>query len=304
MSEKPVRQEASRRRRLAPWCAAVAVAAVVVGAFSARLPPWVVAALTSRLSLWCAGIMAASALMLVLALRVLWRAGRQNRLRRRQTAQEGAIVLEFVLVLPFVLMLVLLMVQSSLLMAGNVCVQYAAYCAARSAIVTIPADGGVFEPANVLADEGQGGKYEQARMAAVWAVMPISCGSEDIVPDDEAQTLVEGLRSVFGAYGRDAPAWLDARVARKLQYAMDNTELTVLPPADGTTYGPHEDIRVRVRHVFYLSIPYVGRLFMKLRQEDARELDFGDGEYGLVIHAATSLTNEGVQDYIEEERIE
>ena len=85
---------------------------------------------------------------------------------------------------------------------------------------------------------------------------------------------------------------------------MDNTKLTILPPADGMAYGPHEDIRVRVRHVFYLSIPYVGRLFMKLGQEDARELDFGDGEYGLVIHATTSLTNEGVQDYIEEEQIE
>ena len=98
---------------------------------------------------------------------VLWRAGQRN--RRTANGQSGVAMLEFAMVLPIGLILVLLMIQSSLLMVGNLCVNYAAYCAARSAIVTVPLDLSNSEPHNVVAFGGTTGKTERIRLAAVWA---------------------------------------------------------------------------------------------------------------------------------------
>ena len=66
-------------------------------------------------------------------------------------------------------------------------------------------------------------------------------------------------------------------------------------------YDQHEDVKVRVTHRFYMAVPFVARLFRALGDEDVRELSFGRGEYAMVIRAPCTLTNEGVQDYVEEE---
>ncbi len=207
-------------------------------------------------------------------------------------------MIEFALALPIVLMISLVMVQSSLLMGGNICVHYSAYCAARSAIVQIPDDGSVVEPPNVLGS----GKGRQIYAAAVWAVMPISCGSQQI-DEADADTLIDGLERFFDNYDTPTPWWVDSYIARKLQYALDHTEVEVSPPARRGYYAPDEDIRVQVRHTFYLSVPYAGKLFATF-DDDGRELDFGAGEYGIVIRAACTLTNEGVVDFVAEEMID
>ena len=279
------------------WCGAV------VAAGAAGWDRWLLAALTSRLSICCGLVLAASALALAAMLAVLWSAGAAQRARRTRS-QDGAAILEFALALPIALMLVLIMIQASLLMGGNLCVHYSAYCATRSAIVQIPRYAGPDEPTNVMDSPEWSGKYLKIRSAAIWALLPISRGSIDLAEADDSG-LIDGLRDLFGSYGSQPPAWVDERLARKLTYAERYTEMEVAPPAEprslGDPYGEDEDIRVQVRHTFYLSVPYAGRIFAALDGDDGVEL--GDGEYGTVISASCRLTNEGVHDTIEEEII-
>jgi len=266
---------------------------------------WIASALTSRMFIICALVAVCCVAGLVLLGGMLWVAGARNRGRPR--GQEGAAILEFVMVLPIGLMLVLVMAQSSLLMVGNLCVNYAAYCAARSAVVQVP-ENLVDEPPNYVdPDRDSSRKFRRIHLAAVWAVMPVSCSTTDI-PEGNAGTLTSGLDALFGSFGKDTPGWVHEYLGRKLQYAEDYTEVELVPPVlNKTHYGVHEDLRVRVHHTFYMAVPFAGRLFALLGGDDGVELDFGSGqsgEYGILIHTVSRLTNEGVRDYVEPERFQ
>ena len=66
---------------------------------------------------------------------------RLGRLRRLHRDQAGSVQsLSFVLTLPLFVMVMMLIVQVSQLMIGLIVVHYAAYAAARSAVVWIPAN--------------------------------------------------------------------------------------------------------------------------------------------------------------------
>lgn len=273
--------------------------AFVVSAHGAGPDQWVLRAISSRLSILCGLILWGSTVLLVLVGSVMWRAGAAGRARMR-TGQDGAVILEFAMCLPFMLMLVLLLIQSSLLMGGNICVHNAAYLAARSAIVQIPSDGGELEPWNVLEHQDVSAKFLRIKSAAIWGVVPVSYGGEDIGETD-TEAVSEGIAQFFNSYGAHRPGWVDGYLGRKLFYALDNTQVFVRPPEDGMEYDQHEDVKVRVTHNFYMAVPFVARLFRALGDEDVRELSFGRGEYAMVIRAPCTLTNEGVQDYVEEE---
>ena len=60
-------------------------------------------------------------------------------------------------------------------------------------------------------------------------------------------------------------------------------------------------MHVGVNHTLFLSVPYANWLFSSLDKTDGRTMDFGPGEYGMVIHATCHLTNEGAQDYVDVE---
>src|SRR4051812_31148980 len=106
---------------------------------------------------WLAALIAAAAalrgLMWLCGARPRW--GRVLSLHQEQTG--GVQSLSFVLAAPFFIMLLMLIVQISQVMVAQVVVNYAAFAAARSAIVWIPAsvdgfDNGVphNEGANVI----------------------------------------------------------------------------------------------------------------------------------------------------------
>ncbi|MCE5276736.1 MAG: TadE family protein [Planctomycetaceae bacterium] len=211
--------------------------------------------------------------------------------------EGGGAMLEFVMVLPIALMLVLLMIQSSLLMVGNVCVHYAAYCAARTAVVTVPLYAGADEPHNFVG-LSPSAKTERIRRAAVWAVTPVSCSSPDLPPRDAE--LNAPLANLFDEYGAAAPTWIGEIISRKRQYADRYTSIQLDDPAAGrqTLYADNENIAVTVQHTFYLSVPYAGWLFAKMDSDNRQNLDFGAGELGLVIRARQVLTNEGVADFV------
>lgn len=186
-----------------------------------------------------------------------------GRLRRLHDDQVGgAQTLSFVLTLPLFVCVMLFIVQVSQLMIGQLVVEYAAFAAARSAIVWIPAKVGAdLEPTNCVvgydvdlnapdqvypildpndpnygpAEGGvtyvirpDGAKYRRVLTAALLAVMPV-CPSRDLgipVPS-EGIAAAEVLKSVYRAMVPSAGAntRIDPRIENKLAYACQNTSL-------------------------------------------------------------------------------
>ncbi|MCL2701716.1 MAG: pilus assembly protein [Phycisphaerae bacterium] len=280
---------------------------------------WLVAAVTDRVFVMSAAVFAVSLILGVVLASALWQAGRPMRqvrpvfaslrrgrpvfaLRRFGKDERGAAIVEFALVLPFLLMLALLMAQSALLMVGNVVVHYAAHCAVRTAVVAAPldlADSGA--PRNVVPEFGV--KYSTIRESALWAVTPISCGSR-MVPAAACDDIQRGIEFHWASNNLSRPRWLDiyGSLPHRVQYAADNTTVTVRPPADGYEFAEREDIIVDVSHVFYMGVPYAGRLLSALMGQDGRSLSAPEGSYGVVLRATSRLPNEGPQDFIDIER--
>ena len=180
---------------------------------------------------------------------------RLGRLRELHVDQTGSVqALSFVLVLPFFVMIILFIVQVSQLMIGQIVVEYAAYAAARSAIVWVPARVGnepencissfapdpdvtdqvypVADPTNpAFSPAASGGvtylvapgspKYEKIRSAAVMACMPI-CPSRDLGLTPPAAA--EIIKRAYGAIVPDADsnARIPRRLENKLAYAMQD----------------------------------------------------------------------------------
>ena len=292
-----------RRAAAALVGSAIAIVLVGWGLLHATGPHrhWALSALASPLMLTCALVLLASGTLFAVLAAVLWRAGRSWRGRPR--GQEGAAMIEFALALPIMLLLSLLMAQTALLMVGNLCVHYAAFCAARSAIVNVPKDFGDSEPRNYVQNGSDPlGKLQRIKMAAAWALMPVSCGSRDLQPSDVV--LPEGLSRFFSVQGLSPPGWIDERLARKFGYALTHSEVTLRPPhVDGNDeddyYDEAEDLQVTVTHILYLPIPGAAKIFAAF--PGGVKLSFGRGEYGTEVSASCTLPNEGVQDYVDVE---
>jgi hypothetical protein len=304
--------------RRGPTLAAAVVAGLVVlalaaAAYLASGSPgqadtsggWLRAALHSRLFIVCLLVAVGCLAALVLLGGLMWRLGEARRRNRR--AQDGSVMVEFAMVLPIALMLSLVLAQAMLMMTGHICVHYASYCAARAAIVNVPDDLSPVEPPNYVymdvdaAGGGAGqasGKLQRIHVAAVWAVTPISSNSLDI-PEGDSAALIGGISSLLGQYGRTVPNWVAGSLGRRLYYADAYTEVTLAAPKwDDEFYMPHEDLEVSVKHVYYLSVPFAGKMFSKLSGEDGVELDFAPGEWGVIMRSACRLTNEGVPDWV------
>ncbi|MHC4986150.1 MAG: TadE family protein [Planctomycetota bacterium] len=294
----------SRRRSAWMWRAPLAVlivgaAAVAAGAW--RLDGWAHTAVVSRGFLTHAGVVVVGGAVLTILLAVLARAGAAIRRGRRRLAMgaAGTVILEFAMVLPILMFMLLIMVQSALLMVGHLSVNYAAFCAARSAAVVIPADwtnNSGEGPNDIGGYIDSSAKLLMIRDAAAWAIMPVAGSERDLVGEPGAVNLTEGMHALFGAYNKNSPAWVDRLLARKLQYARDYTTVTVLPPMDGAEYGHNETLEVTVEHTFYLSIPYAARLYALFDRTDGVEM--GERHYGMVITASCPMTNEGITDTI------
>ncbi len=246
-------------------------------------------------------IVVSAAVLLAAMTGMLIRAGRLVRRARStgaRSGQDGVAMIEFALVLPIALILSLIMAQSALLMVGHLCVHYSAYCAARSAIVYVPLgyEPGRGEGRNVL----NSAKLSRIKDAAVWAILPVASSSKHLRADASV-ALLDGIENLLLTYGQDPPHWVRSLLARKLYYAEEYTKVWLDDPENGDAYGEKETINAHVRHVFHMSVPYASRIYAAVRGDDGVKLDFGADEYGMIIHASSILTNEGVQDYIEPE---
>lgn len=197
---------------------------------------------------------------------LVWAGGSVSpaRVRRLHADQRGsAQSLSFVLALPVFIMVLMLMVQVSQLMIGTIVVHYAAFAAARSAVVWIPArltmserenciswyrpdpaareqrpplldpdspDYGPSEGGMYFVVEPGGAKYEQIHRAAVLACAPI-CPSRNLglgLPPaaGRAADVLESAANALAPGLRNDSA-IGRRFRNKLAYAARHTQLEI-----------------------------------------------------------------------------
>ncbi len=287
---------------------------------------WVGNALTSDLTLLTAGICLLCIYLLFVMVRAVRRLGRaenepaqqsqtnetpvvENEAPRTQRPSiiadsSGTTSLELVLVFPIILFVSLLLVQSMMLMAGNMFVHHAAYWATRQAILEIPADytntGGL--EANLISNNDNTDKYERIHLVAALRLTPVA-GRED-AGLGPAREVVDAVREHYAFYDKDEPAWIDSMLEPKVNYAFEHTEIEVLNtrinpvdphdviferlPSDPFKFGVRDPITVRITHRLNLGIPMVSRIF-----SDGEHGGEGTGRY-TEVSAQYTLTNEGV----------
>jgi len=197
-----------------------------------------------------------------------WRIGRWL-LRSRpragiQGGQTGSATFEFTLAFPFFLGILFTTIQLALALNAKLIVDYAAFCAARSASVWISQDLGGDPPNTVKKDSS---KWNKVRGAARVACTPISpkytsyarlAGLEQRSPH-QASDLQANLRETMIPGVADwSTAWLD--YAGKWPYAYLYTEIDFPRASGGNTKRFSADgmLAVKVTHDFDLAVPFAG----------------------------------------------
>lgn len=194
---------------------------------------------------------------------------RPRRLAELHRCQAGGVQsLAFVLTLPAFLMVLMFIVQVSQLMIGVMAVNYAAYAAARSASVWVPAyvDGHLFpedDPRNKLPAIQQpltwdgvrasgSAKLEKIFTAAALACAPV-CPSRDLGSTNlDALGDTRADESLVAVYQQLAPRSaanprIPTRLRNKLAYSLQNTQVQIQfrdtprhrqDATDSPTYNP------------------------------------------------------------------
>jgi hypothetical protein len=167
-------------------------------------------------------------------------------LQRLHSNQHGSIQsLSFVLTVPIFIMLMLLAVQITQLMIGMVVVHYAAFAAARSATVWVPArlesqdewENRIGQRTMIGAEHSGelyriapgSFKFERIRQAAALACVPIA-PSRDAGGAMAADSTAQSLVTMFAAY---SPAGttntrIPQRLVNKWNYASANTSIDIV----------------------------------------------------------------------------
>jgi hypothetical protein len=211
---------------------------------------------------WMAVLLAAVAGFVFLA-RLSGGRLRVRKLRFLHRDQSGSVQsLSFVLTLPFLVMILLFIVQVSQLMIGTMVVHYAAFAAARAAIVWIPADlGGGYERENCISrraydpdalnqtlpildptDDGYGPmvgntayviepgspKFLKIQAAAVLACMSIS-PSRNVGAGAPAGGAADVIKTLYRnlAPSSRGNARVPQRLDNKLAYSLANTRVEI-----------------------------------------------------------------------------
>ena len=184
----------------------------------------------------------------------------------QQDPQSGTSAVELVLVLPPLTVLMVMILQIALIVQAKFVVNYAAFCAARSAIVIIPdavSGNGVNEGHNYLGNPDRSEKLGIIHRAAalpLTAVSPMPGLSYPIITDPNS------IGELFKLAPFDVgPRSMMAQVMLRGAYAYhpENTAVKVLTP-DGTesgTFREHDWVTVKVSYRYYLAVPFAKRLF-------------------------------------------
>jgi len=232
-------------------------------------------------------------LLLVVLTTVAWRltlalARARVKPSRDRAGDSGTAVIEFAMLFPILMMVMLIIVQLSLLMQGNLIVNYATYAAVRSAVVQIPQDVDMFgEARNELDDDPDAPKMSRIRRAAVLALTPVS---GHLPSSGDSRDIQRDLRSVYAGMGQDARAGLNVAFSEKFAYADERTRIMdVGRRQDDGTFDPHQEVRVVLQHDLELGVPFARAIFADGTFQDS----VGRTHYYTTVEAHYRLTNEG-----------
>jgi hypothetical protein len=237
---------------------------------------------------------------------------------RRLPADErgGGQAAEFMLVIPVFMTILLMGVQFVLLCNASLLVQYAAYNAARSAIVWIPAGPEVdakMKRNRLLPQQAQASweqKNERMHAAAAMSLIGVSppldqlgltgvALQQGMIGDYIASTVLQHLVPSFGASDDGEIDTKYGRLARKWLYARNHVEVRIQEGSDEQQKGGAQEINVSdtgnvtatVGYRFYLHIPIANRL---LGEPFVHVPGFFQmGPYYRWISAKVTLVNEG-----------
>ncbi len=183
--------------------------------------------------------------------------------------ESGASAVEFVLVLPALAVLLLMILQIALIVQAKFVVNYAAFCAARSAVVVIPDEvsGRPSESRNQIADPDSSNKTETIQHSAALPLTAISP-----LPGFSVARGVPVLTNpaVIADLIRLAPFDVTPRsmmgqVMLRAPYAyhLENTAVKVVTPqgTNGGSFRDHDWVTVQVQYRYYLAVPFAKKLF-------------------------------------------
>lgn len=185
-------------------------------------------------------------------------------------AESGASAVEFVLVMPPLVVLLLMILQIALIVQAKFVVNYAAFCAARSAIVVIPDDvsaNGTIESRNHIGNPDTSEKLETIHRAAALplsAISPLAGFSLEtglpVLTNPDA--MVELLKLIPFDVG--APSMVGQMMLRApYAYHHENTVVKVLTLEgnEGGRFQDHDWVTVKVTYRYYLAVPFAKKLF-------------------------------------------
>ncbi len=193
---------------------------------------------------------AASTITLIVVTTVLIKRIRKlnmRRLRKLAHSERGTIyTISFALIFPIYLLLILFVGELTLLMMALMHTRFAAFAAARSAIVWSSA-----EPA--------GREKIQAQLAAAQAMVPIASGMpnhQTVVSQNNpiAMAYVPAMLSAYKKHGGAEVEYREDYLKRKIEYAMIATACTVDPDKD------KKNITATVVYLAPLHFPIVGKI--------------------------------------------
>jgi hypothetical protein len=223
-----------------------------------RILPWLLAALSTASVAWLSARRLGPRLRLA-----FW---------RRSLGQRGTAELEFALAMPVFLVSVLTTVQIALMVNAELVVDYAAFCAARSAAVWVPQDTGS-EPANSVGDEGSE-KWTRIKHAATISVLPIAPRMSTFLfgffgPGPSASAPIDSgaLARLASAADVQRGAGIDyfrlgRDVVDKFLYADQYTTVELLDASGrvARAFPGDSPITARVTHKFEMNVPLAGHL--------------------------------------------
>jgi hypothetical protein len=187
--------------------------------------------------------------------------------------QSGASAVEMTMLLPLLLALLLTILQVALIVQAKFVVNYAAFCAARSAVVAIPSkvqgSGGV-EDRNRLSRSGDSPKMTMIRRAAALPCVSISpAWSTGILIATlaplkrEVELPMKELTFMFPA-NREGSS-ISGQLAPRAHYAFNNDNTRVEIFGEGgdqsESFGEQSLVRARVTFRYYLTVPFASWLF-------------------------------------------
>ncbi len=188
------------------------------------------------------------ALLTARSLGQLWRQGWQ---RWHQDESGAAYTLSYVMAFPIYALFMALIVESSLMLSCKIGTVYAAYAAARSAIVWSSA-----QPGTPGSSEVTNRAQERMERAAALALIPFSSASPDhAIPGGSGGDSRSEYIAAYRAHYKDATT--EGYLGRKYDYAFGATEVD---STNLTNHEPEDDIVVTVRFQYPFILPGIGRL--------------------------------------------